>query len=563
MARDIEADVKINDKTSAGLKSAEDNVRKSGQKINKEFEKFGTGTGDALIRGIGSVAPKLAGKIADGVGTGAKLGAPLLISGITAALPVISGLLGSAIAIGGVGAGVLAGVTLAARDSRVKEAGTTMGQTLLIGLQENAGAFVQPVLQGIEQIKGRFIELRPTIKSIFDGSSRFVAPLTDALLNVGQSLLEGIDIAIGNAGPVIDALTSGLTETGEAIKGLMENLTENGEANAAVLTAVFDGLNGTLTVLGETLGFVMDIFGEFDKIAPLSLFTTLNELFGDTDESARRSAGGVLENAEAMQRGATDAAVAEKATQLYEKALKDNEQAALAAASAQRSLFDDLTAVGEAEDNLAAALKRNGKTLDANTEKGRANRSALSRMASAYNTVRGNMEKAGKSTTEVNGVLNTQRARLIEAANKAGVYGQKARNLADELLGIKPRSVDVKVNSGKALTNAQAVKKEISSIQGKTVTIGLNVTGLTKAREAVNLRRELLMLSTGAGGGFGFAANDGGNRVGGARPVQVESSVAVNLDGRPFRQLTTIAVDRKARDVAFRSRVGRRDDGRR
>jgi hypothetical protein len=563
MARDIEADVKINDKTSAGLKKAEENVRKSGKTINKEFEKFGTGTGDALIKGIGSVAPKLAGRIAKGVGEGAKLGAPLLISGITAALPAISSLLGSAIAIGGVGAGVLAGVTLAARDSRVKEAGTTMGQTLLIGLQENAGAFVQPVLQGIEQIKSRFIELRPTIKSIFDGSSRFVAPLTDALLDVGQSLLEGIDQAIANAGPVIDSLVEGLSGTGEAIKGLMDDLTANGEANARILTATFDGLNGTITVLGATLGFVRDIFAEFDKIAPLSLFTTLSELFGDTDENARRSAGGILENADAMQRGALTAEQAEKSTQLYEKALKDNEQAALAAASAQRSLFDDLTAVGEAEDAATEALKKNGKTLDANTEKGRANRSALSRLASAYNTTRGNMEKAGKSTTEVNGVLNTQRARLIEAANKAGVYGRKARELADQLLGIKPRNVDVKVNSAAAAANARNVREEIANIKGKTVTIGLNVTGLTKAREAVNLRRELLMLSTGAGGGFGFAANDGGNRVGGARPVQVESSVAVNLDGRPFRQLTTTAVDRKARDVAFRSRVGRRDDGRR
>ncbi len=562
MSRDIEADVKINDKTSAGLKSAEDNVRKSGKTINKEFEKFGSGTGDALIKGIGAFAPKLAGKIADGVGDGAKLGAPLLISGITAALPIISGLLGSAIAVGGVGAGIVAGVTIASRDSRVKEAGTTLGSTLLAGLQDNAGAFVQPVLAGIEQIKGRFVELQPTIKSIFDNSSRFVGPLTDALLDVGQSLLEGIDIAIQNAGPVIDVLATGLTGVGEAVKGLIEDLTENGEENAVVLQAAFDGLIGTLEVVGEVLGFVVDLFAKIDKVVPLSIFTTLNELFGDTEDSARRSAGGILENNDALQRGAASAEVAEKATQLYEKALKENEDAARAAADANRSLFDDVTAVAEAEDNFRESLKKNGKTLDENTDKGRANRTAISRMAGAYNTTRGNMEKAGKSAEEVNGVLSTQRTRLIEAANKAGLFGKKARDLADQLLGIKSRNVTVTANTGKALTNAQAVKREIGQISNKTVTLTILTPGLTKAREAVNLRRELLDLS-GAQGSFGYAANDGGSRVGGPRSVSVESNVSVNLDGRPFKQIATTAVDRNARRVAFRSRVGQRDDGRR
>jgi hypothetical protein len=562
VARDIEADVKINDKSGPGLKSAEDNVRKTGKSINKEFEKFGTGVGDGLIKGIGKFSPKLAGKIASSLGDGAKLGAPLLLSGIAGALPALSTLIGAAVGVGGIGAGILAGVAVASRDARVKEAGTTLGTTLLSGLGDQAGSFVQPVLQGIEQIKSRFVELRPTIKSIFEGSSRFVAPLTDALLDVGQSLLEGIDTAIQNSGPAFDALTAGLSGTGEAIKGLIEDVTSNAEGNAATMTAVFDTLNGTITVLGATLGFISDLFAEFDKIAPLSLFTTLNELFGDTDEQARRTAGGLFGTADAMQGAGLSAELAEKSTQLYEKALKDNEQAALAAADANRSLFDDVTRVAEAEENAADAVKKNGRTLDEHTKKGRANRDALSRLASAYNTTRGNMEKAGKSADVVSGTLSTQRARLISVAGSMGITGRKAEDLADQLLGIKSRNVTVTANTGKALTNAQAVKKEISSIQGKTVTIGLNVTGLTKAREAVNLRRELLMLSAG-NGSFGFAADGSGSRVGGARPVQVQSSVSVNLDGRPVRTIVTTAVERSAKEVAFRQRVGRRDDGRR
>lgn len=560
MARDIEADVKINDKSGPGLKSAEDNVRKTGKNINKEFEKFGSGIGNGLISGIGKFSPKLAGKIAEGVGDGARLGAPLLLSGVAGALPALSGLIGAAVGVGGIGAGILAGVAVASRDARVKEAGTTLGTTLLSGLGDQAGAFVQPVLQGIEQIKGRFIELRPTLKSIFDNSSQFVAPLTDALLDVGQSLLEGIDTAIQNSGPAFDALVTGLSGTGEAIKSLIEDVTSNSEANAATLTATFDTLNGTITVLGQVLGFVNDAFSTLNDVAPLSLFTTLNELFGETDETARRTAGGVFGVSDAMQGAGLSAELAEKSTQLYEKALKDNEQAALAAADAQRSLFDDVTRVAEAEENAADAAKKNGRTLDENTKKGRANRDALSRQASAYNTVRGNMEKAGKSADVVNGTLATQRARLIATAGSMGVTGRKAEDLADQLLGIKSRNVTVTANTGKALTNVQAVKKEIAQTNSKTVTLTVNVN----ASRLASIEKRLARVGAGnyaAGDSFGITAAGQRARAGG--PVTVNSQVAVSLDGRPFREMTATQVSNSEKRVAFRQRVGRRDDGRR
>ncbi len=562
MARDIEADVKINDKSGPGLKSAEDNVRKTGKNINREFEKFGSGVGDGLIKGIGKFSPKLAGKIADGVGDGAKLGAPLLISGLASALPILSGLIGSAVGIGGIGAGIVAGVAIASRDSRVKEAGTTLGSTLLAGLQDNAGAFVQPMLQGIQLIKDRFVELRPTIKSIFDNSSAFVTPLTDALLDVGQSLLEDIDIAIKNSPAVFNALLDGLRGTGEAIKSFMESVTENGETNALILERAFSTLNGTIEVIGPVLGTITDAFALMDKVIPLDGVFGLKRKFDELDESARRSEGGTFAAADAMQGAAISAETAEKATQLYETALRENEAAALAAADANRSLFDDVTRVAEAEDNMRDALKKNGKTLDENSEKGRGNRDALSRMAGTYNTVRGNMEKAGKSTEEVNGTLQTQRTKLIEAANKAGLFGKKARDLADQLLGIKSRDVTVTAKTATAQANARNLREEIADIKSKTVTLTINTPGLTKAREAVNLRRELLGLSSGQGS-FGYAADGSGSRTGGARSVTVESNVSVNLDGRPVRMIATTAVERKAKAVAFRQRVGRRDDGRR
>ena len=175
MARDIEANATIHDKSSEGLDKFSENVKKTGKKTQKEFERFGKSSGDSFIKSVGSVSPKLAGKIASSLGDGAKLGAPLILSaiggGLAAGLPAISGLIGAAVTGGAAGAGILGGVALAAQDSRVKAAGTQLGNNLLTGLQDRAGSFIQPVLGSIDILQDKFLETGDTIERIFQNSS--------------------------------------------------------------------------------------------------------------------------------------------------------------------------------------------------------------------------------------------------------------------------------------------------------------------------------------------------------------------------------------------------------
>lgn len=586
MARDVEVDVKVHDKTKPGLDAVERNFRRSGRNIEQEYERFGNRAGDRILGAIGSVAPKVAKGLAESVGTGAKIGAPVLISTLTGAAavaaPVVAGLLGSAVAIGGVGAGIIGGATLAARDGRVRAAGIQLGNNLLLGLQDRAGSFIDPMLDSIDLLQDKFMESGDTIENIFKNSSRFVLPLTDALGDAGQSLLEGIDVAVENAGPVIDALAKGLRETGEQLKEFFGDVTRNAEGNAAILGATFDGLNSILDATGFVLGEVVGWFEAINRVIPLSvlassnLLTILEEIsdtqvwtiltsgvlqwadaLGLAEDAGRRSSGGSFGTAKAFQSVGLEAEEAEKSTKAYEKALRENEQAARDAANAQRSLFDDLTRVGQAEDDLKKAVRDNGKTLDAHTEKGRNNRQALSNMASAYNTVRDNMSKANKPAAEINSTLNTQRARLIEAGKQMGLTGSKARTLADQLLGIKPRSVDVTVKTGKALTNAQAVKREISEIKGKTVTVTVNVNASRLAAVENRLGRLERAGYFAEGGSFGLTAPGQTSRTGG--PVEVTSNVSVSLDGKPFRDVAVRAVQTNLERDRFRQKVGRRD----
>lgn len=560
MARDIDVDVNVKDNTKPGLDAVERSFRKSGDNIKKEYDRFGKGAGDGLIKAIGSVSPKLAAKLAEGLGDGARLGAPLLISGMAAALPALSGLIGAAVTGGAAGAGILGGVALAARDARVLASGQALASNLLSGLTEKAGVFVPPVLASIDIIDRKFKESGDSIESIFEDSARFVEPLTESIGSAMQSIIEGIEIAVSRAGPVVDAIGEGIEQTGETVKGFMDQLSANGEANATVLRETFSALNGVLALTGSTLNVVTSIFAQLNEVMPLSLLGTINELFNGTAEEAEAAAAAEKRVADENIRVAAAAAAAAKDHELYNKALEDNARAAEAAASANASLFDDETRVGEATDRATEAAKKNGRTLDANTSKGRANRQSLSGLASAMNGYRSNLEKAGSSTSKVNGVLNTQRSRLIAAAQGMGATRSQAARLADQLLGIKPRSVSVKVNgSAQAASNARNVRQEIDQVRSKSVTLNVN-TALAQSRIAAVERRLARVGGANAAANDSFGINQPGqqSRVGGATPIEVNSRVDVNLDGRPFRQYTEKRVRDDLRREAFRNRVGKR-----
>lgn len=558
MARDVDVDVNVKDNTKPGLDAVERSFRKSGDNIKKEYDRFGKGAGDGIVKAIGAVSPKLAAKLAEGLGDGARLGAPLLLSGMAAALPVLSGLIGAAVTGGAAGAGILGGVALAARDARVQASGQALASNLLSGLTEKAGVFVPPVLASIGIIDRKFKESGDSIAHIFEDSARFVEPLTESIGTAMQSIIEGIEIAVSRAGPVVDAIGAGIEQTGATVKGVMDQLSQNGEANAAVLAETFSALNGVLALTGSTLNVVTSIFAELNKVMPLSLLGTINELFNGTAEEAQAAADAEKAVADENIRVAAAAELVAKDQELYNKALEDNARAAEAAASANASLFDDVTRVGEATDRAAASAKKNGRTLSENTAKGRANRQSLSGLASAMNGYRSNLEKAGGSTSKVNGVLSTQRSRLVAAAQSMGATRSQAGRLADQLLNIKPRAVSVKVNgTAAAASNARNVRQEIELVRSKSVTVSVNVN----ASRLASVERRLARLGATNAGGDSFdqvAAGQGQSRTGGATPIEVSSTTVVNLDSRPFREMTARQVRDDRSRVRFRDRVGKR-----
>lgn len=179
--------------------------------------RFGARIGP-LIANVAASPP-----VAVGGGLIAAAMAPTILAGISGAI------------VGGAGiGGVIGGVTLAARDERVKSAGKVLGRSLLADLEHRSSDFVPAVLGGIGQVRAGFAEMGPDLDRIFK-SSRFVAPLTEGLLKGVKGFVAGFADAIDQADPVIASLSNAIGQIGTATGDLFSDMSRDAEQGAGAI----------------------------------------------------------------------------------------------------------------------------------------------------------------------------------------------------------------------------------------------------------------------------------------------------------------------------------------
>lgn len=89
-------------------------------------------------------------------------------------------------------------------------------------------------------------------------------------------------------------------------------------------------------------------------------------------------------------------------------------------------------------DAITEAVEANGRTLDANTEKGRANREELRGLADSGTNAAARMAEFGASQEEVQGQLSSTYEQLVAAGEAFGLSAGEAQTLAREMLEIPP-----------------------------------------------------------------------------------------------------------------------------
>lgn len=575
MGRDVEFNATFSDKTERGLTSVERRVKATNDRLKKENDRAVGNFGQSVISAAEKVSPKLAASLTQGFSEAAEAAAPLLAGAAVAAAPFIAGTLSAAI-IGGAGiGGVVGGVLLASRDARVQAAGKDLGDGLLSSLTVDANVFVDPVLQGIGKIRTGFQEVEPAIQSIFKNSSKYVAPLVDGIVRGTQGIVRGVDIAIGRAGPVIDAIGQSFEDLGNDVGDFFANVSIGADGGAAAVRDLTDTVGNLLDVIGPVIGGLSKIFGWLDKIHLIDALQTqlLGPLgyllpFLDKGSDKTKKLADSNEDLAASQRqakAATDAEVAAFAAMTPN--LQDIASATQAIISANRQLYGSETNAAQAIADATKAIKDNGKGLDIHTQKGRDNRKSLDDVAGALKADYDNLVAVNGLTGETAKKGDGLRASFVKLAEKTGLSAKAARELADKILGI-PNSHDTKITADaeKARDAAREAQRAIDAVHGKMVTITINaaltaqarrLTGSGLSNSAIN---SALRKNFDATQSFAFADGAGSSRIGGATPVSVSNAVDVSvfLDGSAVDARTDTKIRASEKRQQHRQQVSAR-----
>lgn len=400
-------------------------------------------------------------------------------AGILATAPLVGSALAGAI-IGGAGiGGVVGGIMLVKDDPRVVGAAQGMASRVGDELKDSAKPFVDTTVKGIATIETSLNRI--DFEGIFRKASTFVQPLATAAGHMAEDFAGGFGDLIQVADPVIKSISHGLTEIGAAAKDGMDSLTDNADEAAVSLGTLLDTVKTTTTVTFGLINGLTELKAKFDEAAGgIFAFDSglriVNAIFDNSNGTKWVDPVDAFNNA--ITNGVTTVDSYGQAITTAGMSMSDLASQTLDAANASRSLFDTETSTQEALDNLSDSIKQNGKTLDSNTEKGRANRTALSHLAGALNAQYEATLAVNGAGAQADKVASSNYGSFVKAARGLGI-GKEAAEAYARKLGLIPPKRDTKINANThdAQGRLDAIQDRINSIHGKTVSVHVSVTG--------------------------------------------------------------------------------------
>jgi ABC-type transporter Mla subunit MlaD len=436
------------------------------------FSRVGQFLSQDLGKGLASALPK---SLTEGVTElGPKIGPLGLVIGAGIAPVLGATISASIIAAAGVGA-VGIGVALAAQNPKVKEAAGNLGTTIKQELVADSAGFIDPVLKQITKLGAAFESERGKIQRIFATSSGFLDPLTDGVIKGVDGILSGFDSLVSKGRPVMDALGRTFATVGDSVGDMLTTISGGSEDAAGALEDVGQAASLAVEATGGLVRTLTELYGAMSYVSPLGE-KILDWLSKDSDKKkdAAAATDNLTNKTDAFGQSVTTTGSAlltldQQMNQVYDS---------------QRSLFDSTTDTAKAFDDFKSSIKKNGNTLDENTEKGRANRTALSNLGRSLNNAYKAYVDVNGETSRANGIAATNYNRFVKAAEGAGYSASKARELARSIGLIKPKDVKIFANTHDAQGRIDALKGKIASVKGKTVEVHVSVTGTERLNAA-------------------------------------------------------------------------------
>ncbi len=424
-----------------------------------------------VLKEVEKDADKTATSVADSF---RKLDKPLLGAGAVAG-GVFALALGSA-----VGAGLATigeGALLLRENPAVVNAATSLGATAADSFGKAAEPMAGSIVTALSTVEDSVRELQPQFQQVFSTSAKFIQPLTNGLMGLIENVLPGFTNMLRQSQPIFDQLEESLPEIGTSLGNVFEAVGSVAPSIASQLGVLLDVTSLTLDVVAELIrifgpgaGAILLFVGALKLVGPIiSGITAVTRLMNATMLATPWGllAAGALglgyalgslidELTESEEKAGTasgkftllDTVLANVRTETvrgFASMIQYNTAVESIIANVQRATR---ASIGweESLDQVTESVKRNGRTLDINTEKGRANATALLNSADAAVAVREANIKSGMSAEQANKKYQEQISRLYGIAKNAGF----AESELTKLIG----QYDVKIVIRTTLTGA-------------------------------------------------------------------------------------------------------------
>lgn len=544
---------------------AEESGEKSGKSFGSGFKKWLTGSGDGLFAELGKSGGSVFGSGFLGALKTPILG-PAIVAVLTAAFVTVMpavGAVAAAALVTAFGAGLVGlGLVFAAKSTEV---GATWSK-MMSGLGRDMQLLAKPFEGTLTNIAGFF---QRTVDAFNPALAKAFSAMAGPVQNFVDQMLKGFEQLVPAIGPITQAFNGILGALGPGLSSMIGDLaagmTELSLSISRNPAALGDFVAGIGTILDATLRFITvlnDINSGFDTLtggvslvtavmsglgaaidtvaAPFRLLNTAiagtNALLGKTGSdsaTAGKSMADAAANTVALANGTAGVGSAAQHAGPYVMTMAEKIQAAKKAAADAKQKYDawiesifrlQNLALGlsgaqinlqKAFDDASKSIKDNGRNIDINTEKGRANRTALNAVADAANHQTEEMLNSGKGIRAAANSAGASQANFIALATRMGYSKAQAQALARQLIGMpKKTQTDFKaditdLNSkiatakqklkdpnlsatkraklqaeiGQLLAAKSQAQAAINSLQGKTVNIvmrytqtGVNVT---------------------------------------------------------------------------------------
>lgn len=437
------------------LRDSRGRFTRGGQDLGDDIAdgiKGGTDRGSRIVGGFVTSALSSFDKLGPGMGAAITAG----VYGAAASAGAAAG--GVALAVGGALTGI--GVVSAAQSVRVRREWSDTGRELKAGLADAAQPMERSAMRAATVTRNTFSRLKPYLTNFFADSApavdRFVKSIGNGVASLGPAL---VPLRRGYTA-VLDAISARSPAIFGSLERSLENIGDIAERNADDIAAAFEFAAGAVEKTTEAVGFLADQWDEFtgDLAAADQAGQDFGSGFRETLYEWARAMGINTEQMQEVERSwaAADAAAADNGgVKDATTATSSLGGAAGDAAAGLRDLKAELEELNgpaldaaeaqiryeDAVDRAAEAARKNGRTLDVNTEKGRANKAALIDIARAAQEHIAAMQAENASATEITLKYGEYRSQLVKAGRAAGLTKAQAERLAEAWMKT-PESVE-------------------------------------------------------------------------------------------------------------------------